>query len=225
MRKIGVGAIVSFSAMLTSAVILAIVTGITTLRQIPLGDYRGVAVVIGTLLMAYLYAFLIYRTFLYFFPLKQGFIEEGSKDEWVAHVNILFYLMLFNSLIRTHFIPVPLMRLVYLALGARLGENSYCAGTLLDPPLTRMGKNCIVGHNAVLYAHAIEGRYFALEPVVLGDNVTIGAMATVMSGVTIGDGGIVSAGAVVRKGTVIGAGEIWGGVPARLLKSLESRQI
>ena len=49
--------------------------------------------------------------------------------------------------------------------------------------------------------------------------MTIGATAVVMSGVTIGTGAIVSAGAVVTKGTAIGAGEVWGGVPARLLKS------
>jgi acetyltransferase-like isoleucine patch superfamily enzyme len=39
-----------------------------------------------------------------------------------------------------------------------------------------------------------------------------------MSGVTIGDGAIVSAGAVVTKGSRIGKGEVWGGVPAKLLK-------
>jgi len=218
MRKIGTLAIVCFSSGLTLVIVAAVATVLGTLGKVPLGDYRGVTVATGILVATYVFAFLAYRIFLHCFPLKPGFIEEGSRDEQVAHVNILCYLILFNSLTRTHFIPVPIMRLAYLALGAKLGENTYCAGTLLDPPLTRMGKNCIVGHNAVLYAHTIEGRYFALEPIVIGDNVTIGAMATVMSGVVIGDGAIVSAGAVVRKGTVIGAGETWGGVPARLLK-------
>ena len=133
-------------------------------------------------------------------------------------MNILFYLLLFNSLIRTHFLPVPVMRLVYLALGARLGRNTYSAGTLLDPALTEMGDNCIVGHDAVLFCHAIEGSHFSLARIRAGDNVTIGATAVVMAGVRIGDGAIVSAGAVVPKDTQIGAGEVWGGIPARRLR-------
>jgi acetyltransferase-like isoleucine patch superfamily enzyme len=40
-----------------------------------------------------------------------------------------------------------------------------------------------------------------------------------MAGVQIGDNAIVSTGAVVTKNTRIGAGEIWGGIPARKLKS------
>ena len=151
-------------------------------------------------------------------PLKEGELTEGSRQEFAAQVNILFYLLLFNSLIRTHFLPVPLMRLVYLALGARLGENTYSAGTLLDPPLTEFGANCIIGHDAVVISHAIEGSRFALYRTRIGNNVTIGATAVIMAGVNIGDGAIVSAGAVVLKGSRIGPGEVWGGMPAKCLK-------
>jgi len=68
-----------------------------------------------------------------------------------------------------------------------------------------------VGHDAALFAHAIEGTRFSLAAIHIGNNVTIGATAVVMSDVVIGDGAIVSAGAVVNKGTRIGAGEVWGG--------------
>jgi acetyltransferase-like isoleucine patch superfamily enzyme len=109
------------------------------------------------------------------------------------------------------------MRLVYLALGAKLGRNSYSAGALLDPALTRMGDDCIVGHGAVIFAHAIEGERLSLGRIEIGDGVTIGAQAIVMPDVSIGSGSIVSAGAVITKGTQIGPGEIWGGVPAKRL--------
>lgn len=188
------------------------------LGTLPLGDFRGVTIVIGAVVFIYLYAFAVYRLFLHFMPLAEGELAEGSQQEFAAQVNILFYLLLFNSLIRTHFLPVPLMRLVYQALGARLGENTYSAGTLLDPPLTEFGANCIIGHDAVLFCHAIEGRRFALSRIRVGDNVTIGATAVIMSGVNIGDGAIISAGAVVPKNTHIGPGEVWGGVPAKRLK-------
>ena len=220
MRKISFGQILFFQALLFTAIGLGVLTTWFVLGGLPLGDFRGVVLTVGAAVFIYVFAFLIYRLFLRLMPLQEGYIAEGSRQEFAAQVNILFYLILFNSLIRTHFIPVPLMRLVYLALGARLGENTYSAGTILDPPLTYIGDNSIVGHDAVLFSHAIEGRDFSLNAVRIGNNVTIGATAVIMSGVVIGDGAIVSAGAIVTKGTRIGAGEVWGGVPARLLKNI-----
>ena len=218
MRKITASQVTLFFLMFGVILVLGIGTAYAFLGILPLGDFRGVTIVIGAVVFVYLYAFAIYRLFLHFMPLKEGDLAEGSREEFAAQVNILFYLMLFNSLIRTHFLPVPLMRLVYQALGTRMGANTYSAGTLLDPPLTGFGANCIIGHDAVLICHAIEGSRFALARIRVGDNVTIGATAVVMSGVQIGDGAIVSAGAVVLKDTQIGPGEVWGGVPAKRLK-------
>ena len=219
MRKITTGQILTFFALLAIAVALGILTTRLFLGSIPLGDFRGVTLVAAAILFVYLYAFLVYRLFLYFLPLREGEIAEGSRDEFAAQVDTLFYLILFYPLIRTHFLPVPLLRLVYQALGTSFGSNSYSAGAILDPPLTHIGSNSIIGHDAVLFSHAIEGRKFSLGAIRIGDNVTIGAKAIIMSDVAIGDGAIVSAGAVVTKGTCIGAGEIWGGMPAKLLKS------
>jgi acetyltransferase-like isoleucine patch superfamily enzyme len=52
----------------------------------------------------------------------------------------------------------------------------------------------------------------------IGDNVWIGSHVVVLPGVTIGDGAIVGAGAVVTKD--IPMGETWGGVPAKLIRSV-----
>lgn len=217
MRQISLGQILSFSTLLSTILALAVGSTWLLLGDLPLEDFRGVTLALAALVLTYLWAFLIYRLFLLVMPLKEGDIPEGSREEFVAQVDTLFYLMLFYPLIRTHFLPVPLLRLVYLALGAKLGRNTYIAGVVLDPPLTFMGDNCLIGHDAVLFSHAIEGRHFSLSAIRIGNDVTIGATAVLMSGVTIGDGAIVSAGAVVIKGTRIGAGETWGGVPAKLL--------
>lgn len=221
MRQITLSQILTFLFLLAWILVLGIGTTWLLLGALPLGDFRGVALTTAALVLVYLYAFAVYRLFLVILPLKEGDIPENSRDEFVAQVNILFYLILFNSLIRTHFLPVPLLRLVYLALGARLGRNTYSAGVILDPPLTYIGDNCIIGHDAVLFSHAIEGKHLSLSAIRIGNNVTIGATAVVMSGVTIGDDAIVSAGAVVTKGSRIGTGEVWGGIPAKLLKRRE----
>ncbi len=218
MRSITGPQVAVFFFLFSLSIALGVLTTWLTLAELPFGDFRGIVMLIAGVICIYLYAFTIYRLFLHFMPLSEGELAEGSKAEFSAQVNILFYLLLFNSLIRTHFLPVPLMRLVYQALGTRMGPNTYSAGVILDPPLTELGANCIIGHDAVLFSHAIEGRHFALSKIKAGDNVTIGATAVVMSGVRIGDGAIISAGSVVLKDTVIGAHEIWGGVPAKRIK-------
>ncbi len=218
MRKITLSQILYFQVLLWGAIGCGIFTAGLLIGNLPLGDFRGVALTLGSIVFIYLFAFLIYRIFLHYRPLKEGHLEEGSVEEFTAQVHSLFYLLIFNSLVRTHFLPIPLMRLVYIALGAKLGRNTYSAGAILDPPLTEVGDNTIIGHDAALFAHAIEGRYFSLNSIQIGNNVTIGATAVIMPDVTIGDGAIVSAGAVVSKGTRIGPGEIWGGLPAKLIK-------
>lgn len=225
MRKIKPSQILTFLVMLVLIFFSGIGTTWLFFGDLQLGDFRGVALVVAAILFVYLYAIAVYRLFLFLMPLKEGDIPEDSRDEFVVQVNFLFYLMLFNSLIRTHFLPAPLLRLVYLALGARLGHNTYSAGTILDPPLTFMGDNCIIGHDAVLFSHAVEGGRLSLASIRVGNNVTIGATAVVMPGVNIGDDAIISAGAVVTKGSRIGAGEIWGGVPAKLLRRRETAEV
>lgn len=203
--------------MLTLACALAWTTNRLTLDLLPLGEYRAIAKVAGFVLFLYLWALALFRAFIAALPLPVGEIPEGSRDEFVYHVYLLFFLILFYPVIRSGFMPVPLMRLFYQALGAKLGANTYSSGLLLDPPFVEFGANCIVGQYALIVPHVIEGSKLAHYPIKAGNNVTIGAGATVLSGVTIGNQAIISTGAVIPKGTVIGDGEIWGGVPAKLI--------
>ncbi len=162
MRKIGLTAILTFIGLFVLAGALAVSTTAWLIAPLPWGDFRGTSVFLAGILLLYLWAFVVYRVFLRLVPLQLGAIPPGSRAEFAAHVNILFYLLLFNTLIRTHFLPVPILRLVYIALGTRMGRNSYSAGVILDPPLTRIGNDSIIGHDAVLFSHAIEGEEFSL---------------------------------------------------------------
>ncbi len=218
MRKISTPQIATFILMFGLISILSLVTTVFVIDTLPLGDFRGVILVASALMLYYLFAILVYRVMIRFFPLREGDFECGSKAEFIAQLHNLFHVVIFFSLIKTHFLPVPLMRLVYVALGAKLGENTY-GGTFLDPAMTEIGSNCLIGHEAVLFAHVMEGGRFGLRRIRIGSDVTIGANAAIMPGVVIGNGATVSVGAVVRKGTVIPAGEVWGGIPARRLLS------
>lgn len=54
------------------------------------------------------------------------------------------------------------------------------------------------------------------NPIIIEDNVWIGANSVILKGVHIGSGTIIGAGSVVCKN--VPTGEIWGGVPAKFIK-------
>jgi acetyltransferase-like isoleucine patch superfamily enzyme len=218
MRKIEPAQIAVFLTLLFLALALAIATTAGLLGQLPLGDFRGVTLVAAAVLFLYVYGIAVYRAFLKLFPLLPGEIEPDSRQEFIYHVYVLFYLMLFYPIMRSGFVPAPLMRVFYLALGTRLGDNTYSQGIIHDPPFVEIGSHSVVGQYAILVPHVIEGARLAHYPIRIGDNVTVGAHACVLADVQIGDGAVVATGAVVKKGTRIGPGEVWGGVPARRLR-------
>lgn len=221
MRKIKTAPIIIFTLIFSISLSMAIVTTSSLLSFIPLEDFRSISLVAAAVLFLYLYAIIFYRFFLRVMPLKEGkegYIEEGSREEFGYHVYLLFNLILFFPIIRTKFIPVPLTRIIYLSLGATLGSNTYSGGTILDPPLTYIGANTIIGEDALLYCHVIEGHHLSHAAIHIGDNVTIGAKSIIMPGVNIDDGAIVGAGAIVSKSTQIGTGQKWAGVPARRIR-------
>ena len=222
MRKIEFGQILVFFALFSLALGLGVFTTWLLFGRLPLGDFRGVVLVLIGVIFVYLYAILLYRLFLRLMPFGAGEIEADSREEFSYHVYLLFYLILFYPIMRSGFIPVPLMRLVYQALGAKLGSNTYSSGIILDPPFIEVGDNTLIGQYALIVPHVIENDRLAHYPVRIGSNVTIGAHSVVLSGVTIGDGAVVATGAVVRKDTHIGAGEVWGGVPAKRVKAAVS---
>ena len=217
MRKITAAQIAVFVALFSVAAAAAVVTTAGVLGWLPLGDFRGVVLSLAGFFLFFVYAIAVYRLFLKFFPLSPGEITPNSRQEFIYHVYILFFIMVFYPLMFSGLLPLPLARVLYLALGAKLGANTYGQGIIYDPPFVEIGANSVFGGSSFLVPHVIEGERLAHYPIKIGDHVTIGGTAVVLSDVIIGDWAVVATGAVVTKGTRIGTGEIWGGMPARRL--------
>lgn len=97
--------------------------------------------------------------------------------------------------------------------------------TILDEARVRIGDHCFIGPNvSILTAcHPLdpEQRNRTVEwaePVVIGNNVWIGADVTVLPGVTIGDNTVVGAGSVVTRD--VPADVVVAGNPARIIRHL-----
>lgn len=104
-------------------------------------------------------------------------------------------------------------------IGAVVGE-----GTMIDMNATlggraTTGKNVHVGAGAVL-AGVIEPS--SASPVVIEDNVLIGANAVILEGVRVGEGAIVAAGAIVTQD--VPAGAVVAGTPAKVIKQTSEVQ-
>lgn len=98
-------------------------------------------------------------------------------------------------------------------IGAVIGEESMIDMNAVLGGRAIVGKRCHVGAGAVL-AGVIEPA--SAQPVILEDDVLIGANAVVLEGVRIGKGAVVAAGAIVVKDVPDHA--VVAGVPARFVK-------
>lgn len=116
------------------------------------------------------------------------------------------------------FFPVFARPAFYALFGARVGSQVAVAGKILDPRLTLLDDQCVIGEGCILTSHAMAGGRFVLGEVHVGEAATVGVGCILMPGVSIGVGAVVLPGSVLKANTQVPAGEIWGGVPAVRVK-------
>ncbi|GLY10648.1 2,3,4,5-tetrahydropyridine-2,6-dicarboxylate N-acetyltransferase [Bacillus badius] len=103
-------------------------------------------------------------------------------------------------------------------IGSVIGEGTMIDMNAVLGGRATVGKNCHVGAGAVL-AGVIEPP--SAQPVVLEDDVLIGANAVVLEGVRIGKGSVVAAGAIVTKD--VPPFSVAAGAPARVIKEIDDK--
>lgn len=129
--------------------------------------------------------------------------------------------------------PQPCMFVVTKGSILTIGENVGISQTsLICHHSITIGNNVKIGGGVKIYDtdfhslnpevrknHSLDMKTKKVAPVVIQDNVFIGAGTIVLKGVTIGENSVVGAGSVVTKS--IPANEIWGGNPAKFIRKIE----
>ena len=126
----------------------------------------------------------------------------------------------------------PFHELAWIAGEPEIGPGCWIgAFTLIDGiGGLRIGQGCNISSGAQVLSHSTarrcvtERRYPIVDkrPTELGDFVFVGANAVILMGSRIGHHSIIAAGAVVREGTEIPPYSLVAGVPARVVRSVET---
>lgn len=95
--------------------------------------------------------------------------------------------------------------------GVQLGEGCYFFGITRDtfgsePYLVKIGNKCVIAHGADFITHdggvwqfrEVYPDIDVFDPIIIGDNVFVGAHCTFLPGTVIGDNCIIGAGSVLR---------------------------
>lgn len=113
-------------------------------------------------------------------------------------------------------------------LGVKIGKNCFIntRNWSSEPYLISIGNNVQITKDVYFHTHG--GAHIARQvysdfdifgKINIKDWSYIGAGSQIMPGVTIGKGALVAAGSIVTKS--IPDGEVWGGVPARFISTVE----
>lgn len=103
-------------------------------------------------------------------------------------------------------------------IGAVIGEKTMLDMNVVVGGRAQVGKNCHIGAGSVL-AGVIEPP--SAQPVIIEDDVMLGANAVILEGVKVGRGAVVAAGAVViddvEEYTIVA------GIPAKVIKKVDAK--
>ncbi|MGH1441174.1 MAG: acyltransferase [Cellvibrionaceae bacterium] len=174
------------------------------------------------------------------FPKKERFELTGSNQSLFYLFSIiyttkrmlmLFSLPLFDFLRDAPYSMTFLKRLAMRAYSSstHIGKNSEIHTWPLDPDLTFIDNNVVIGIYSKIIAHGhkrnSKGGLIALTSAIkIHSFVKIGNSCTINMGVEIGEGSIIESNTNIMPHTKIPKGEIWGGNPARFIKKVSEEE-
>ena len=105
-------------------------------------------------------------------------------------------------------------------MGMKIGKGAQLnSPNINDAYMIEIGSKTVIGGGAAINGHLFEKDGIHLSKVIIGSNCVIGSGAFISPGCIIGDRAVIASRAVLPKFTNVPPGEIWGGIPARRIRS------
>lgn len=152
--------------------------------------------------------------------------EHNSLQSWQRVVSPfkVMYVFLVGKI--SNIFPLKLKNFVLRKmLGAKIGRHAALPWIDIDkfyPEMIHVGDNVIIGYGTRLFTHEFMHDHFKFGKIYIKKNALVGSFSTIRCGVTIGENSIVGMCSFVNKD--IPANEMWGGVPARLIKKIDKKK-
>lgn len=124
-----------------------------------------------------------------------------------------------------HFVPSFLATTYFRVAGAKIGKNTQInTFRLNDPCLIQIDDDCVIGGSAIFNGHLVEKGQMVFAPIHMKKGSLVGAGATVQPGVTIEENAVIATNALIPKYRTIPANEVWGGLPAVMIRDSSTRE-
>ncbi len=137
------------------------------------------------------------------------FVPKIGKDTFIAETAVVLGDVEMGSECSIWYSAVLRGDVNKIRLGDRVNvQDCSCIHTSEGDAYIQIGNDVTIGHNACVHGAKIK------------DRVLIGMGSTILDNAEIGTCSVIAAGALVLQNTKIGNYELWGGVPAKLLKKL-----
>ncbi|MFD1707587.1 acyltransferase [Siminovitchia sediminis] len=157
----------------------------------------------------------------------ERFPVKGANSLWHIYKTVPFWKVVRNFVViqAARYTPFLAMKnwMYRTFLNMSVGEKTSFAlmvmPDIMFPEKISVGRNTVIGYNTTILAHEYLIDEYRLGPVVIGNQVLVGANSTILPGVTIGDGAVVSAATLVHKD--VPAGSFVGGNPMKIIYTKE----
>ncbi|MBI4040506.1 MAG: hypothetical protein HY390_01420 [Deltaproteobacteria bacterium] len=150
-------------------------------------------------------------------PVGNHYVYSWPAIKW-ANYNSLILIVRYTCI---NFLRVtPFIVWFHRMMGAKIGKHVQINTAVIgDSCYLEIGDRTTIGGDVTLVAHVAEADQLKITPVKIGKDVTVGIMTIVVPGVEIGDRAIIAANSVFKKNTKVPPGAVWGGIPAKPLRS------
>lgn len=172
---------------------------------------------------------IVWALMIRFLPKPKLGILHDPKDIFLnmIHAGLSYFSKMSGSRQALSLLPFPGQIFYSIVSKGKIHPSVFISNPdcISDAHLVEIGANTILGQGSILSGHFQPNTNdTTLGKIKIGKNVLIGGNSAILPNVSIGDNSIVQAYSLVKSGTIIPANEIWGGCPAKKIRSIKNSE-